>query len=132
MNPNSPQSNFELPLPQPEAASSVVGAQEAVPASIETSQSNSSTMPAITHQPAPTQPVVQQLQTPVTQTSQSIVQSPATADDTDLIEKEWVEKAKQIVAATHEDPYTQNKEMSRFKADYLKKRYNKDLRVDET
>lgn len=53
------------------------------------------------------------------------------ADDTDLIEKEWVMRAKAIVMHTKNDPYTQNREMSKVKADYIKKRYNKDLKVSE-
>lgn len=56
---------------------------------------------------------------------------PAIADDTDLIEKEWVEKAKEIVARTKDDPYLQNKEMNKIKADYIKKRYDKDVKVSE-
>ena len=57
--------------------------------------------------------------------------APAIADDLDLIEKEWVEKAKAIVAQTIHDPYNQNKEMNKFKADYMKKRYNKEIRVEQ-
>jgi hypothetical protein len=57
--------------------------------------------------------------------------TPHIADDIDLIEKEWVVKAKEIVAKTKDDPYRQNQEMSKVKADYLKKRYNKDLRLSE-
>lgn len=57
--------------------------------------------------------------------------SPSIADDADLIEKEWVEKAKMIVNATKDDPYKQTKEMTRMKADYLKKRYNKDLKLSQ-
>lgn len=53
------------------------------------------------------------------------------ADDVDLIEKEWVEKAKHIVAQTKDDPHKQNKEISKVKSDYIKKRYNKDTRADE-
>lgn len=53
------------------------------------------------------------------------------ADDTDLIEKEWVIKAKAIVAHTKDDPYRQNEEMTKMKADYLKTRYNKDLKGSE-
>jgi len=53
------------------------------------------------------------------------------ADDTDLIEKEWVNKAKAIVERTKADPHTQNKEMTKIKADYLKKRYNKDIKLPE-
>lgn len=55
--------------------------------------------------------------------------TPAIADDADLIEQEWVDKAKEIVARTKDDPYQQNKEINRVKADYLKKRYNKDLKI---
>jgi hypothetical protein len=51
------------------------------------------------------------------------------AEDADLIEKTWVEKAKQIVAETRGDPYTQNKEINKVKADYIKKRYNKDIKL---
>lgn len=57
--------------------------------------------------------------------------SPQIADDNDLIEKEWVLKAKEIVAQTAHDPHLQNKAMSKFKADYLKKRYNKDIKLNE-
>ena len=50
------------------------------------------------------------------------------AGDADLIEKEWVAKAKEIVARTHGDPYVQNKEINKIKAQYIKKRYNKDIK----
>lgn len=61
----------------------------------------------------------------------SSTSNPIVADDNDLIEKEWVIKAKQIVAATRDDPYKQSYEISKFKADYLKKRYGKDIKVEE-
>lgn len=64
-------------------------------------------------------------------TSSASSQNPAIADDIDLIEKEWVEKAKEIVEKTKDNPYLQNKAMSEFKADYIKKRYSKDLIVSE-
>lgn len=56
---------------------------------------------------------------------------PPIAEDSDLIEDEWVEKAKEIVERTRHDPYQQNKEVTLMKADYLKKRYNKDIKVSE-
>lgn len=56
---------------------------------------------------------------------------PQIADDTDLIEKEWVDKAKEIVAQTAHDPYLQNKEINKVRAEYLKKRYNKELKQSE-
>jgi hypothetical protein len=53
------------------------------------------------------------------------------ADDADLIEKEWVVRAKAIVEQTKENPFEQNKAMHKVKAEYIKKRYNKDLKVSE-
>lgn len=59
--------------------------------------------------------------------SMALIPIPEEAADSDLIEKEWVLKAKQIVEHTAEDPFSQQEELSKIKADYLKKRYNKDL-----
>jgi len=53
--------------------------------------------------------------------------SPSIAADDDLIEKEWVDKAKDIVAKTRDDPYKREREVGRLQSDYLKKRYGKDL-----
>jgi hypothetical protein len=64
-------------------------------------------------------------------TSLPVAGVPPVAGDIDLIEKEWVIKAKAIVENTRDDPHLQNKEMSKFKADYIKKRYNKDIKVSE-
>lgn len=50
------------------------------------------------------------------------------ADDGDLIEKEWVNKAKSIVEKTKDDPYKQSEELKVLKSDYLQKRYNKTLK----
>lgn len=55
----------------------------------------------------------------------------AVADDTDVIEKEWVEKAKKIVSATKSDPHQQEKEVSKLQADYLLKRYGKQIKLAE-
>jgi hypothetical protein len=54
-----------------------------------------------------------------------MVATPAVADDGDVIEKEWVMKAKRIVDQTRQDPYKQTKELHKFRAEYMKKRYNK-------
>ncbi len=56
---------------------------------------------------------------------------PQIAEDIDLIEKEWVRKAKDIVNATYGDPYTQNKQISKMKVEYIKKRYNKEIKLRE-
>lgn len=60
-----------------------------------------------------------------------IAPSPLIAEDNDLIEKEWVDKAKRIVDSTRDDPYQQNREINKVKADYMKKRYNKDIKLTE-
>lgn len=52
-------------------------------------------------------------------------------DDADLIEKEWVNKAKEIVAMTRDDPYKQSEELTVFKADYMKKRYDKHIKLSK-
>lgn len=52
---------------------------------------------------------------------------PLVANDDDLIEKEWVDKAKKIIADTKDDPYRREMEVNRLQADYLKKRYGKQL-----
>ena len=57
--------------------------------------------------------------------------APDIAEDNDLIEQEWVHKAKAIVERTRDDPHLQNKEMNKFKASYIKKRYNKEIKVNE-
>lgn len=54
---------------------------------------------------------------------------PALASDDEVIEKEWVDKAKKIVDQTKDDPYQQEKEVSKLQADYLKKRYGKDVKL---
>jgi len=53
------------------------------------------------------------------------------ADDVDLIEKSWVEKAKNIVSETMGNPHSQSVEITKMKADYIKKRYNKELKGNE-
>ncbi len=63
--------------------------------------------------------------------AQSTSVTPPIADDADLIEKEWVEKAKQIVEHTKSDPHKQNEAITKMKLDYLKKRYNRDIKVSE-
>lgn len=55
---------------------------------------------------------------------------PAAAGDQDLIEKEWVEKAKKIVEHTRDDPHEQQRALAQMKADYMKKRYNRESKSD--
>lgn len=55
--------------------------------------------------------------------------NPTAAADEDLIEKEWVEKAKKVVAETKHDPYMQEQAVSKLQADYIKKRYGKTVNL---
>lgn len=55
--------------------------------------------------------------------------TPTVAADDEVIEKEWVDKAKKIVSQTKDNPYEQEKEVSKLQADYLKKRYGKDVKL---
>lgn len=52
---------------------------------------------------------------------------PIAANDDDLIEKEWVDKAKKIITQTKDDPYRREQEVEKLQADYLRKRYGKEL-----
>ncbi len=53
--------------------------------------------------------------------------APVIAKDDDLIEKEWVDKAKQIVNQTKNDPHQRETGVTKLKVDYLKKRFGRDL-----
>lgn len=66
---------------------------------------------------------------PVTVQSDDSSGNPQIADDVDLIEKEWVDKAKELVNRTKDDPRQQNIELGKIKADYIKKRFNKQLKL---
>lgn len=130
MEPNKESNPVELPEPivqnQAEAlpVSSPESAIQAPPTFLPTQQ-----LPAMqSAQPAlqvavGSNPMPQPLAGPATST--------LIADDADLIEKEWVLKAKAIVAQTIHDPNLQSKEMGKVKAEYLKKRYNKNLKLDD-
>lgn len=106
---------FDIPLPSPEQ-----GEQRGA----ETVQAPSA--------PTPLPTVSLSLPTPVpivTGSQQTAVDDdlPKIAADEDLIEKEWVDKAKKIIAETKDDPHKREKEVGRLQTDYLKKRYGKEL-----
>jgi hypothetical protein len=50
-------------------------------------------------------------------------QMPVTADDVDVIEPEWVDKAEQVVQAHQGDPYGEEEAIEDLQQDYLQKRY---------
>jgi hypothetical protein len=58
--------------------------------------------------------------------------SVAPIDDTDTaFDEEWVERARQVISRTHSDPYLQSQELGKLKAQYIKLRYNKDIKVSD-
>lgn len=134
-------------LPPPE--STTVGPIEVAPNPVQhtentmalrSSEKASQTIEVPTTSPSPTSisPVGQpmpatQAPIPSGQNAQTVPISSAAlaADDADLIEKEWVERAKAIIAHTSHDPRRQNHEINKIKADYIKKRYNKDIKIQE-
>lgn len=103
----------EVPTPPPAAA-------PAVPAPT----------PVPDPMPAPataTSPVMPPSDTPGVPTVTPLPGTPAIADDVDVIEKEWVDKAEQVVEQTKDDPYAEEEAVEKLQVDYLKKRYDHDV-----
>lgn len=120
----APEAGFPLPPESgrpaaPELARSPVG----------TPSQGSAVAPAMQVPiPTTTPPIMPVPQRPTT-TAAATAQLKA-RDDADLIEKEWVNKAKQIVERTRDDPYKQTEELTMVKVDYMKKRYNKSIKLN--
>jgi len=62
---------------------------------------------------------------------QPVSDSPLVAADEDVIEKEWVDKAKKIIDETKDDPFARSNKINELQRQYLQKRYNKDLGKSE-
>ena len=125
-----------LPIPEPNQSSPEANAAEVVAPSPERASESSET--ANQNQGMPLPPVAQQPQSVVTDPKAPpappvpapvVDDSPAVADDVDVLEKEWVNKAKVIVDQTRQDPYEQERQAIRLQASYLKKRYGKEIRM---
>lgn len=119
----------EIQAPTPEVSRPDVYAEQVAAKAVEQAPVSSPIQPT-QQQSVPTVPMMSP-QTPPADGTNGITVTPEIAEDADLIEKEWVERAKRIVEHTKNDPHQQTKEMSAMKADYLKKRYNKDLKLSE-
>jgi len=57
--------------------------------------------------------------------------NPATADDADVIEKEWVERIKAIIKETGDDPHQKEQAVSKLQADYLEKRFGVQVKLPQ-
>lgn len=139
MNPQSSESNatqgINLPPPVPEQAGVVAGQNEVQQArpeqpllSPEAASRQAAAVPPIAPfvpAPAPAHVALQQTNDVIT-TSSGVV--PSVLEDKDLIEKEWVNKAKAIVNKNRDDPYKQSEELTEVRAEYLQKNYNKTIK----
>lgn len=139
MNPHSSEAPASPELAQPPAAAEqIAGAEnspEAPPISSEksaaerqTSASAAAPPPII---PLPEPPSVAQNTQQNDVSATTYTAGPTIVDDNDLIEKEWVNKAKQIVERNRDDPYKQSEELTVFKADYMKKHYDKTIKLNK-
>jgi hypothetical protein len=139
---------MELPNVDPEPGNNVSEKFDAAPQTTEISSAKAVELGISTPTPDPSsgapadlnygpQPAVTLFYDPTQQPDPSQAQpavptaNPMIADDNDLIEKEWVEKAKRIVEQTKVDPRKQTAELHKIKADYLKKRFNKEVKLIE-
>lgn len=64
---------------------------------------------------------------PTTTTPVATDDTPIVAADQDVIEKEWVDKAKKIISETKDDPHKRAGKVNELQKDYLQKRYGKVL-----
>jgi hypothetical protein len=65
------------------------------------------------------------------QAQNATITSPLVAADEDLIEKEWVDKAKEIILHTKDDPHTRTQKVNELQRDYLQKRYGRTVGAGE-
>lgn len=132
MNPELPSPNLR-PESQPAPSSEEYheqGAERAGEATHETEQSVQRTEASMAPPqvlPMPPLPVPVPVPVPAAPVDDSTSVGPTIAADDDLIEKEWVDKAKKIIQDTRDDPYRREQEVSKLQADYLRKRYGKEL-----
>jgi hypothetical protein len=135
-NNNETSGGLQLPAPQPEsspgAENEASAAERAAPAGVEQATGNvapAQPIPSLSLPPMPATPSPLALQSDVPSTTPT--GNLQASDDSDLIEKEWVNKAKEIVEKTRDDPYKQSEELTVVKADYIKKRYNKTIKLNK-
>lgn len=127
------QFNFELP-PQPESHEGEEKrqekGQETAPAPQEKvgHQAPPPALPAIPDDiPVADTPVIA---TPAQDDMAAHPVPDSSAKDIDRIEPAWVNRAKDIIAKTHDDPYLQKDQMSKAKADYIQKRFGKQIKTE--
>jgi hypothetical protein len=73
-------------------------------------------------------PVVAQAVTPVAPAGTTVQPE----EKSDTVTKIAVDQAKNVIAKTMDDPFARNHEMSKTKAAYIKQRFNKTVKTDDT
>jgi hypothetical protein len=138
MNPSTSNSGMELPPPyeqlppaptKPPEAGQIEQGHPAVPEIAASVNAVSQAIPPATI-PLP-MPHSSSTISSKTSKSDDNQTGPRVIQDKDLIEKEWVNKAKAIVERTGEDPYKQSEELTVLKADYMKKQFNKTVKLNK-
>ena len=133
MNPELPQVKTGAET-APQIPGGVEYHPETAPRGVEIKRSTEQSIAPIEQQPiappttlppvAPTAPVTSDNSTlPAADDSGT----PLIAADEDLIEKEWVDKAKKILAETRDDPYRRESEVSKLQIEYIRKRYGREI-----
>jgi hypothetical protein len=128
-----------LPQPSPERGAAALGGYqekyhvpEAQSVVAEMTPSLQSAAPPLTPMAQASVSVQLQAATAVPQGNSTVTSTAIAADDSsDDLDEEWINKAKAIVEQTKADPYIESHELSKAKADYLRIRYNKQIKVAE-
>ncbi|HEY5667676.1 MAG TPA: hypothetical protein VIR03_00765 [Candidatus Saccharimonadales bacterium] len=68
---------------------------------------------------------------PLAPASVAPVQESVQNENETAVDQEWIGKAREVIERTHTDPYTESNILSRLKAEYIKARYNKEIKVVE-
>lgn len=139
--------NFNLPRPTPEQTPSLPPVSPEVAPGTKEQRSIERAPAPLEREPLPQSP--QEVAVPVSDIAAPVPPQPVTdggsgndtttllssvpdvAADDDLIEKEWVSKAKDIISQTTDDPHRREAAVSQLQREYLRKRYGKELGTSE-
>lgn len=123
-NPNVPNPNLQPGASVPEGLQPGQLEQQPTPAAAETPVAPVPAPAAAQNVSVPQQPAPVPASAPaVPAGAPAAVPTPAVADDVDVIEPEWIEKAEDVVRTHQGDPYGEEKAIEHLQVDYLKKRY---------
>ena len=101
---------------------------------LEKASLTSQPMPAVQqvdHSASQAQPIAPPLQQPAPPIVAQPMPAPIADEPSDSLDEEWVRKAKAIVERTKSDPFLASSELGKMKAEYLRIRHNKQIKVAE-